>query len=294
MNSHTVKKARRSTIGLFLVLSALVLGAYLAVYWFGFGRVGHDAIERSVHRMLTLNTLLILGPVVGVLLWYEKLSLLDIGIVWRKLPFAMLLWVGIWLLIQGIELVAGLLIQGNAEIDSAWSGDGLAIVGLLVGHLVGTALYEETAFRGFLLRQCFQNSRRWTKNKQVHSVAAAILVSQLAFTLFHVPWKLVTQGWSANMVGELSGVLLTGIVYSLLYLRTDNLFLVIGVHALGNAPTSLISPTIGTPNLLLLFTAVLWILWPRMVKWEERASLPFETRARKSRPPGEGGAIIEH
>ena len=243
MNVSVVKKARGSTIGLFLVLSVLVLGAYLAVYWIGFVQMGHHSIEGSVYRILGLNALLILGPIVGVLLWYEKLSLQDIGIVWRKLPFAMLAWVGIWLLIQGIELVAGLLLQGNAEIDPAWSGGGLAIIGLLLGHLFGTALYEEMAFRGFLLRQCFLNSHRWTKNRQVLSAAVAILVSQLAFTLFHVPWKLVTQGWSANTVGELCGVLLTGIVYSLLYLRTDNLFLVMGVHALGNAPTSLITPT---------------------------------------------------
>jgi membrane protease YdiL (CAAX protease family) len=287
MNVSVVKKARGSTIVLFLVLSFLVLGAYLAVYWIGFVQMGHHSIERSVYRILGLNALLILGPIVGVLLWYEKLSLQDIGIVWRKLPFAMLAWVGIWLLIQGIELVAGLLLQGNAEIDPAWSGGGLAIIGLLLGHLVGTALYEEMAFRGFLLRQCFQNSHRWIKNRQVLSAAVAILVSQLAFTLFHVPWKLVTQGWSANMVGELSGILLTGIVYSLLYLRTDNLFLVMGVHALGNAPSSLITPTLGTPTLLLLFTVVIWILWPRMKEWDEKASLPFESRATRIRLQGE-------
>lgn len=267
MKVHGVKRARGSTIALFLVLSFLVLGAYLAMCQTGVVPVGHHLLEGSVYRILSLNTLLILGPIAGVLLWYEKLSLQDIGIAWRKLPVAVLLWVGIWLPIQGIELVAGLLLQGNAEIDPAWSGSGLAIIGLLVGHLFGTALYEEMAFRGFLLRQCLLSSHGRTKNRQVLSAAVAILVSQLAFTLFHAPWKLMTQGWSANTMGELSGVLLTGIVYSLLYLRTDNLFLVMGVHALGNAPTSLITPTIGTPNLLLLFTVVIWVLWPRMKKW---------------------------
>lgn len=283
MNLHGVKRARGSAIGLFLVLSFLVLGAFLGVYWLGFVPAGHDSMEGSICRILILNTLLIAGPIVGVLLWYEKLSLQDIGIVWGKLPFAILLWVGIWLLVQGIELVAGLLLRGNAKIDPAWSGGGLAIVGLLAGHLFGTALYEEMAFRGFLLRQCFLNLQGWSKNRQVLLASVAILISQLAFTLFHVPWKLMTQMWSASTMGELSGVLLTGIVYSLLYLRTDNLFLVMGIHALGNAPTSLIAPTIGTPNLLLLFTIVIWILWPRIRTWEEKASLPFESRAKKPR-----------
>jgi membrane protease YdiL (CAAX protease family) len=287
MNAHGVRRARGSTIGLFLVLSFLVVVAYLAVYQIGFVQMGHHSIEGSVYRILGLNALLILGPIVGVLLWYEKLSLQDIGLVWRKLPFAMLLWVAIWLLVQGIELVAGLLLQGNAEIDPAWSEGGLAIVGLLIGHLLGTALYEELAFRGFLLRQCFLSLPRWTKNRQVLSTAVAILVSQLAFTVFHVPWKLMVQGWSTNLVGELSGVLLTGIVYSLLYVRTDNLFPVMGVHALGNAPTSLITPTIGTPNLLLLSTVVIWILWPRMNKWEEKAFSFFKTAATRTSLPGE-------
>ena len=286
MNVHGVKRARVSTVVLALMLSFLVLGAYLAVYWIGFFQMGHHSIERSVYRILGLNALLILGPIVGVLLWYEKLSLQDIGIVWRRLPSAMLLWVGIWLLIQGIELLAGLLLQGNAEIDPAWTGDRLAIIALLAGHLFGTALYEEIAFRGFLLRQCFLSLPRWTKKRQVLLAAVAILVSQLAFTFFHVPWKLVTQGWSANMVAELCGVLLTGIVYSLLYLRTDNLFLIIGVHALGNAPTSLICPTIGTPNLLLLFTAVIWTLWPRMKNWEDRTSVPSVSKGTRTTLPG--------
>ena len=234
-----------------------------------------------------MNTLLVAGPIVGVLLWYEKLSLQDIGIAWGKLAVAMLFWVGIWLLIQGIELVAGLLLRGHAEIDPAWSGGGLAIIALLVGHLLGTALYEELAFRGFLLRQCFLRLHRWTENRQVLSTALAILISQLAFAFLHVPWKLMTQGWSANTMGELCGVLLTGIIYSLLYLRTDNLFLVMGVHAFGNAPTSLITPTIGTPNLLLLFTVVIWILWPRMGKWEEKALLFSKTAAGRTSLPGE-------
>jgi len=285
MNAQGVRRARGSTIGLFLVLSFLIVGAYLAVYWIGFVQTGHDPTDRAVYRILGLNALLIVGPVVGVLLWYEKLSLQDIGIVWGKLPLAMLFWGVIWLLIQGIELVAGLLIRGNAEIDSAWSGGGLAIIALVVGNLLGTALYEEMAFRGFLLRQCLVSPDRRTKNRQVLSTALAILVSQLAFTLLHVPWKLLTQGWSAYMVGELSGVLLTGIIYSLLYLRTDNLFLVMGVHALGNAPASLIAPTIGTPNLLLLFIVVIWILWPRMGKWAEKASLPFASTAVRTRLP---------
>ena len=283
MNVHGVQRAKGSTIGLFLVLSFLILGANLAAYWTGFVQTGHHSIEGSVCRILILNTLLIAGPIVGVLLWYEKLSSKDIGLDWRKLPFTILSWVGIWLLIQGIELVAGVLLRGSAEIDPVWSGGGLAIIALLVGHLLGTALYEEMAFRGFLLRQCFLCLDRWTKNRQVPSTAVAILVSQLAFTLFHVPWKLLTQGWSANLAGELSGVLLTGTIYSLLYLRTDNLFLVMGVHALGNAPTSLITPTIGTPNLLLLFMSVIWILWPQMEKWEYKASIPFASTAMRTR-----------
>ena len=287
MNVQGVRRARGSTVGLFLGLSFLIVGGYLAVYWIGFVQMGHHPTEGSVYRILGLNALLIVGPVVGVLLWYEKLSLQDIGIVWRKLPFAILLWVGIWLLVQGIELVAGLLLQGNAEIDPAWSEDGLAIIALLVGHLLGTALYEEMSFRGFLLRQCFLSLHRWTKNRQVLSAAVAILVSQLAFTLFHVPWKLLTQGWSASMAGELCGVLLTGIVYCLLYLRTDNLFLVMGIHALGNAPTSLISATIGTPNLLLLFTVLICLLWPRMKKWEERTSVFFVSKGTRTTLSGE-------
>lgn len=265
---------------LFLVLSLILLWVHLGAYQSGLLQTVYDLSRGLIHRTLVLNTLLMLGTVAGVLLWYERLSLPDIGIAWEKLPFAVLFGIGAWLLIQGLEAVVSLIATGGTEIDPAWKESGLATIGLLIGMLFGTALWEEIAFRGFLLRQCFLKFGHWINNNRVLLAVVAILISQMAFALFHVPWKLMTNGMSLYMVGELAGVLLTGVLYALLYLRTGNLFLVIIIHALGNAPTSLVAPTIGTPNLLLLFMMLLLIFWPRMKKWEATASLilvtPFE------------------
>jgi len=72
-----------------------------------------------------------------------------------------------------------------------------------------------------------------------------------------------------KMFGELAGILLTGIIYAILYLRTDNLFLVMIFHALGNASTPLTMPVIGTNNILLLFMILIMAFWPLIGRWDK-------------------------
>jgi len=54
-----------------------------------------------------------------------------------------------------------------------------------------------------------------------------------------------------------------GLLLALLYLRTDNLFIVIGAHALIDAPTPLFASTfIGAYGLVLVFVVLAVLAWP--------------------------------
>jgi len=263
---NPIREARTSTILLFPLLSLGMLGLFLVGYLGSIVQAIQDSTQGLIHRALLLNIPLTLMTVAGILIWYEKLRLQDIGIVFGKLPLAMVFGVFAWIIIQGTESIVGVLIKGRTGIIPDWQQNSLANLGLLIGHFFGTALWEEIAFRGFLLKQCFLRLSGRTGNKALVTVSS-ILVSQLVFMLFHIPWKLMNFESYPMMFGELAGVLLTGIIYAILYLRTDNLFLVVVFHALGNAPTPLMIPVLGTNNILLLFMILIMAFWPLIERW---------------------------
>ena len=101
-----VKEARTSTILFFFLISLGMTGLFLAGYQGGIVQTIQDSTRGLIHRTLILNIPLILVTVAGILLWYEKLRLQDIGIVPSKLPFAVTLGVFAWIFIQGIESIA--------------------------------------------------------------------------------------------------------------------------------------------------------------------------------------------
>jgi len=274
---NPVREAQISTILLFFMIGLGTIGLFIVGYQSGFVPTIQDSTRGLIHRTLVLNIPLILMTVVGILISYEKLCWQDIGIDFKKIPFAIVFGICAWIVIQGIESLAGILINGQAGIAPDWKQNSLAILGLLIGHLLGTAPWEEIAFRGFLLRQCLVKLSRRIENKTLLTFSS-ILVSQLVFMLFHIPWKLMNFETYPMFFGELGGILLTGIVYAILYLRTDSLFMVMIFHTLGNAPTPLVSPLIGTNNILLLFMILLMIFWTLIVRWVKGQHLKNESK----------------
>jgi len=86
---------------------------------------------------------------------------------------------------------------------------------LIISSLLLAALPEEWFFRGYFLvriKQILKSS--WQANT----------LTSLAFSLLHLP----TQGWFGL------SVFFPSLLFGWLYLKTNNLFLVIGIHALSN------------------------------------------------------------
>ena len=81
-----VKEARTNTTLFFFLISLGMTGLFLAGYQGGVVQTIQDSTRGLIHRTLILNIPLMLVTVAGVLLWYEKLRLQDIGIVFRCEP----------------------------------------------------------------------------------------------------------------------------------------------------------------------------------------------------------------
>jgi membrane protease YdiL (CAAX protease family) len=87
------------------------------------------------------------------------------------------------------------------------------------------------------------------------------MISQGIFALFHIPNQIYKGASSADMIFTLSKIFLLGIIISLIYLRTKNLFIAMGIHALWNLPNLFVSDNIGG-YIAFILALVLLVVWP--------------------------------
>lgn len=200
--------------------------------------------------------------VLALLLLGGKLSLPDMGWKWEFLVPGLAATVVLWLVMQLVEVIANFALNGQFQFSSSWSALAVATaVGVLVGQFFGTAVSEETFFRGFLLPQL-----RLKFNRMSGAVALglAIVVSQLAFSLYHLPNLIlgvsgeVGTGF-ADISIQLAIDFAIGVVFAAVYLRTGNLFLVMGIHALQNAGTSVVVTPIDPSQVMLSLAIIVFL-----------------------------------
>jgi membrane protease YdiL (CAAX protease family) len=138
---------------------------------------------------------------------------------------------------RGVAICAAtwLAIQVLAALGRLASGQSLegispglpGAVAVLFGQLAGNALYEETFYRGYLIKALTPGlgGRSW----------AAVFLSAAIFGLMHIVNYWV-RGLSMSLVLPAT---LAGVLFGFVYLRTGNLWLCIGLHSLLNAPTAI-------------------------------------------------------
>lgn len=153
-------------------------------------------------------------------------------------------WVGVQLILLLYGVVSG------AEIAWAerwsWTAPPM-IAGALLAQLLGSALSEELVYRGFLIPQLEGLFRRLLPSHKI-SLVGAIVVSSAAFAAMHVP-NLLRLGMDPGL--QFLIPTFAGIVFSLLYVFSRNLFFVVGVHSVGNWGMPLVQA--GLPVDLVVF-----------------------------------------
>ena len=208
-----------------------------------------------------LVNLFMLVSIVGGLLWVDDhLEPGHVGLVVEAIPMGVVVTVGLWLGIQAIGI--GLdVVGGGVGVSTAWTGIGAGgWITRLIPELFGSALQEEVFFRGLLLTQAYLISRRYLGGTRV-PLAVAVVGTQAWFGLVHLPIGLV-QGTTLPLPADLVGTALLGIIYALVYLRTGNLFVAVGVHALANDPAPIFVDPVTARFVLLGLTVLLLLGWP--------------------------------
>ena len=196
----------------------------------------------------------------GLLFGATRLRPADVGLVRSKLLQGVVTTVVVWIVIQLTTVISEYLTAGGPILARSWQQGraGATLLWFLV-MLLGAGLFEEIVNRGFLYPQMYLKFR----GSQVVRMAAALLVSQCLFAVAHIPAHILIRHMSARAITmTVLAQGFAGVMLALLYLRTRNLWIAMGIHALVNAPTGLFTAQMPAETFLMLLV----IAWPWLVR----------------------------
>ena len=251
--------------GVILLFLAAYVGLSFLINLVVFRSPWLDPVTRStrgwIQPTLVVNAGLIMLLIAGVLGLGGRLSPRKIVGTARQALRAIGWTAALWGLTQLVGVVA-LAIQGGLTLDPSWNAYGVSwVLGGLLAQLAGNALFEEIAYRGFLLPQTHR--RLSAIRRPALRIFVAVLISQAVFALIHIPNRIYTGLPLAAYPMDLVRLLGLGALFAVIYLRTGNLLLAVGIHALLNRPTPLVGFA-SSSTVLLVLIAVLLVVWPWM------------------------------
>jgi hypothetical protein len=159
-----------------------------------------------------------------------------------------------WLLAQLVLVAVVLVRSSDLSLHPAWEAKGGSLLLTFAGNLVGTAVFEEVTYRGFLLPQLYRRLKRPDRQIDRWRFGVATLVAGICFALAHLPTFLFQHRPPQVIAVVMVMLTLAGVFGGVLYLRTGNLFAVIGIHALYNSPLPVVdgSPAVASAVVLAL------------------------------------------
>lgn len=191
-------------------------------------------ISNHTARLITPTLILYLALyfvfIFLILIKNSKLSLKEIGLEKKKLKTGVFVSILFFFLLQ----IYGVLYSFFAfnklavnEVFTQWT----VVVGYYTELVLGVALFEEVVFRGFLIPQIFL---RLKSNKNSRMVMT-LVISQILFSIVHIPVRIVNGIDFTTLMISLAALFVVGLMFSFIYLLTENLFIAMGFHVIWDA-----------------------------------------------------------
>lgn len=260
------------TLLLFCAATATFVTGSVLVFEAGLLRPAVEATRGLVDEALLCSAVALAAITGGILLGIGRLRAKDIGVRAAKLAPALAVTLTLWALAQLAGLTVHLFRTGTVALHHDWADNHATyLVGALMGQLFGNALFEETAYRGFLLPQLYLKLGVGRAGSPKARLVAALAISQSFFALMHVPIRL-HQGTAPDALPtNLLATIFVGLFFCWIYLQTGNLFIAVGVHALINQPTPLLESALPPQLLLFILVVLMLVAWPLLARLRRRS-----------------------
>lgn len=263
----SLKSARPAALVLFVVLHLGLKAVFFSLPYYTQVARPVEVLTGGLISPIVLAGLIELVVLVAVvMLWFGGLRPRDLGIRGQHLLNAALVALLVWGGVQ--SLLSGLGASGyfDAALNPALAlGPGRFGAKILEATL-GSAFIEEVMYRGFLVPQLYLLARTWTSSRTIRATVA-IGLPQLYFGLNHLPAAFRMHLPTAEAAIYIFHVVLVGLLFTALYLRTGNLFVAVVAHAMVNDPAPLFVAGPDPAIIALVGVCVLLLAWPTLHRW---------------------------
>lgn len=211
--------------------------------------------------LVSLSFIKIAFIAIGLILWIGHFKPRELGLWIRNVPAGLLAAVFLWALLQLTMMIAGFLSEGFIRFSSAMEGlEPLRGIALLVLFAVTKALFDEIVYRGLLIPQLHTKLQRFVPFDAGMNLVLAVILSQLIYIIIQIPLMDFGEGNEYHLTSAILSVVALSILNSLIFLRTKNLYIAAGVHALwfnmALFTETDFPPTIALAALVVLFIAI--------------------------------------
>ncbi|MEZ0472500.1 CPBP family intramembrane glutamic endopeptidase [Luteimonas salinilitoris] len=232
------------------------------------------AISSPTHGLISstlVANVLMLVVVAGFLRLSSGLRLGDMGLRRHGLGVAAGVTFLVWIALNLFQATYALVTAAPLIVNPDWGTAGpTRTIGMFLGQILGNALFEEVLFRGILFQQMRLHFLARGGCSPKKALLLALVISSAVFAAIHVPLRISSGVPLAALPAELTLLFALGLLLALLYWRTGNLYLVIGVHALSNAPFLLVQQQVDLSTnggITVIASLVLMLLWRRPATW---------------------------
>jgi uncharacterized protein len=227
------KISTKSLIMFFAAFTAFTIGIIAFVFGPGLLDGLTELTNGLVQRALLPNIAIILVFIYGLLIMHGKFKPSDLGLEREKLFQAIWIIALVILMLQVISTAVGIISYKTLTLGNLWSKvSGSAALGILICQLLVVAVQEEIIFRGFLMPQVYL---RIKKDKYIVRMGLSVVISQGLFAVWHIPIRIFSGMSPVSTIISIFTVFLLGIIFALIYIRTGNIFIAMGMHGLWNA-----------------------------------------------------------
>ncbi len=196
-----------------------------------------------IHVTLVVS-LLLFAVTIGIIVKKKgQIPLRDLGLKLQQLKEGLLFYAALYIGYNLVVVILNLALAGTPNFSPYWEDRGLVYyLGFLAGQIFGNVLVEETYYRGYLLPQMIKKFHANQPEAEFKSIFLGIVLSNILFSLLHIPIRLYTGVTGSDLLYNLFLLMGVGVIYALMYVLTNNLYIAMAVHIMSNITFALFSP----------------------------------------------------
>ena len=252
-----------------ILLLFLILFSDIAFNWlyvnvlkqaFSIPSIYTNGLISPLHVLSMLKIAFIVG---GIIFWIARFRLYHLGMAWKNIKMGILTTFFLWSMLQITQIIYNYLTQGRIGFLNDSNQEHLLLVlGTFAIYIISKALFDEITYRGLLLPQFHLKLQRYLNLPDHVTLALALFVSQAFYIIIQLP--ILTSGDTTEISSALTftSVFFLSILTALIYLRTKNLYIAIGLHTLWFNPAFLVTPSVPHTFVLVIFAIGFILLWP--------------------------------